>query len=107
MAKFLRLVNGIPKMQEESGGVAIYDESIEIKVSGASGDNELNGPITAGTPVTLPLRKTYTSDELEVYLNGDRLTNIFDYAHNSTTTVTFTFELIAGDLLRFRIDRTS
>jgi len=91
----------------ETADPVIYDETIEIKTSGASGPNELNGPISAGTPVTLPNGKTYTADELEVWIGGDRLTNVFDYSHSSTTTITFNFELVALDKIRFRIDRTA
>lgn len=105
MAK-LELVNGIPRMQPEAANPAIYDETIEIVSSGAT-TGQLNGPITAGTPVTLPNSRTYVGDELEVYLDGDRLKPVFDYNYNSSTTVTFTFELKAGDVIRFRIDRNA
>lgn len=105
MAK-LELVNGIPRMQPEAASTTIYDETIEIVSSGATA-GQLNGPITSGTPITLPASQTYTNDELEVYLSGDRLTPVFDYTYNSSTTVAFTFELQAGDLIRFRIDRTA
>ena len=106
MAKKLELVNGIPRMTAESGAPAIYDETLTVVSSGA-GAGEINGPVTAGTPVTLPNSKTYTSDELEIYLDGDRLVSVFDYTHNTTTTVTFTFELVVGDRIRFRIDRSA
>lgn len=105
MAK-LELVNGVARMRPETGGgVAIYDETIEI-VSGAAGAGQLTGPINAGTPVTLPNSKTYTGDELEVYLDGNRLVKLLDYTFNSTTTVAFTFKLQPDDIIRFRIDRT-
>lgn len=106
MAKKLALVSGIPRMVEESGSPTIYDETVTIVSSGA-GANEMNGPVTAGNPVTLPSGKTYTSDELEVYLDGERLIPVFDYTHASSTTVSFTFELVVGDRLRFRIDRSA
>lgn len=104
MAKKLAIVNALPRMTDESASPTIYDETLTVVASGA-GPGEINGPITAGTPVTLPSSKTYTGDELEVYLDGDRLTPIFDYTFDSTTTVAFTFELKAGDVIRFRIDR--
>jgi len=106
MAKTLRLVNGIQRMIEESSSVSIYDETLKVVSSGA-GAGEINGPITAGVGVTLPDSKTYTSDELEIYLDGTRLKPVFDYTHASSTTVEFTFELIVGDVIRFRIDRSA
>lgn len=104
MAKKLALVNGIPRMVEESASPTIYDETLKVVTSGA-GAGEINGPITAGTFVTLPDSKTYTSDELEVYLDGDRLKKVFDYNFENSTNVSFTFELIVGDVVRMRIDR--
>ncbi len=103
MAK-LELVNALPRMTAESASPAIYDETLVV-VSGGAGAGEINGPISAGTPVTLPSAKTYSSDELEVYLDGDRLKSVFDYTFDSSTTVAFTFELVVGDVIRFRIDR--
>lgn len=91
-------------MTDESASPAIYDQTIEIVASGA-GPGQLNGPITAGTPVTLPSSQTYTGAELEVYLGGERLKPTFDYTYASSTTVAFTFQLLALDIIRFRIDR--
>lgn len=106
MAKKLELVLGIPRMTDESASPAIYDETLKVVASGA-GAGEINGPITAGVPVTLPSGKTYTSNELEVYLDGDRLKPVFDYNHASSTTITFTFQLLVGDVIRLRIDRSA
>lgn len=106
MAKKLALVLGIPRMTEESASPIIYDETLRVVSSGA-GVGEINGPITAGTPVTLPDSKTYIGDELELYLDGDRLVPIFDYNYDSSTTIAFTFEIKPGDVLRFRIDRSA
>ena len=106
MAKKLQLVNGIPRMTEESGAPTIYDETLKVVASGA-GAGEINGPINAGVAVTLPSSQTYTSNELEVYLKTDRLIPVFDYNFNSSTSVTFTFQLIVGDVIRFRIDRSA
>ena len=104
MAKKLALVTGVPRMVDESASPTIYDETLEVVTSGA-GAGEINGPISAGTPITLPEAKTYTGDELEVYLDGDRLKPIFDYSFDSSTTVAFTFEIKVNDVMRFRIDR--
>lgn len=104
MAKFLQLVNGIPKSVSESGNPAIYDRTISVVASGAVSP-DLNGPVNAGTNITLPSGQTYVGDELQVYLNGIRLDDVLDYNTNSTTTIQMTFNLQAGDKLRFYIDR--
>jgi|GEM_PF-5661394 hypothetical protein len=104
MAKFLRLVNGIMKSFEESGSSTIYDRYLEVVASGA-GANQINGPITAGTNITLPSSQTYTGDELQVFLNGLRLDNVLDYNHVSSTQISFLFNLEVTDVLRFYIDR--
>lgn len=104
MAKFLRLSNGIPRSFNESSSVAIYDETLLVVASGA-GAGEINGPITAGTAVTLPASQTYTGDELQIFLNGDYLKDVIDYTFTSSTQVTFTIDLIVRDQIRFRIDR--
>lgn len=104
MGNFLRLVNGVPKSFAESGSPAIYDTTLEIVASGA-GAGQLNGPITSGTNITLPSSQTYTGDELQVYLNGLRLDNVFDYNTPNSTQINFTFGLVAGDIIRFYIDR--
>ena len=103
MAK-LALINGLPRMKAEAASPTIYDEVLTVVASGA-GAGEIDGPISSGVPVTLPDSKTYTADELEVYFGTDRLIPTFDYAHASSTTVTFTFELEVGDKIRFHIDR--
>jgi len=110
MGKFLRLVNGVPKMMDESaGGVTIYDTNIDI-VSGTPGAGELQGPISAGTPITLPDSKTYEDDELEIYVRNMRVDAVYDYAYEGDvprTQISFTFDLEVGDVIRFRIDRSA
>lgn len=104
MAKFLQLVAGIPRSVDESGSPTIYDKTITI-VASSPGPYELVGPITAGTSITLPDGKTYTADELQVFLNGIRLDDVLDYNHTSSTQIQMTFSLEIGDKLRFYIDR--
>jgi len=104
MAKKLALVQGIPRMVDEAASPTIYDETLEVVSSGA-GAGQINGPITAGVPITLPESKTYTGNELELYIDGDRLKPVSDYSFNSSTTIALTFESTPGDILRFRIDR--
>ena len=95
MAK-LALVNGIPRMVAEAA-VTIYDQTYNV-VSG----------ITAGVSVTLPSAGTYTSEELELRLNGVRMDSGIDYNFVGSpprTQVSFTFDLVIGDQLNFRVDR--
>lgn len=97
MGKFLRLIGGVPRLADEAAGVAIYDETYSV-----------GGTITTGTPITLPSSGTYNSDELEVRLNGQRLESVVDYNYVSTpprTQVSFTFDLVLGDSVNFRVDR--
>ena len=99
MARFLRLSNGIPRSFDESGTVTIYDQLYTVP----------GGGITAGVNVTLPSSGTYTSDELEVYLNGQRLREGADYSYIGSpprTQVAFTFNLLATEQVRFRVDRS-
>jgi hypothetical protein len=77
---------------------AIYDQETTIGVGG----------LTAGTALTLPSSQTYTSSELEVYMSGQFLNVTDDYTYVGTaphTQVTFTFNLVQGDVIRFRITR--
>lgn len=100
MTQFLTLVNGVPRMRSESSSLTIYDEEVEI---GAGG-------LTTGTALSLPESGSYNSDELEVYLNGQRLDVLLDYNYYGTvprTAVTFTFDLVHYDVIRFRIDRSA
>jgi hypothetical protein len=96
MAK-LALVNGIPRMVAEASAVTIYDQTYDV-VSG----------ITTGTSVTLPSSGTYTGEELEIRLNGVRMDSGIDYNFVGSpprTQVAFTFDLVIGDQLNFRVDR--
>lgn len=97
MGRFLRISNGAPRSFDEASSPTIYDETLNV-----------NSTITTGTPVTLPASGTYDSAELEVYLNGQRLTVTEDYDYVGSpprSQVTFTFDLISGDKVRFRRDR--
>lgn len=94
MAKFLTLVNGWPRMVDESGSTTIYDES-----------STLVSNLATGVAYTLPSSGSYTADELEVYLDGQVLDSGSDFNFVGSaprTQVTFTFDLFIGDRLRFR-----
>ena len=103
MGKFLRLTNGIMKSFDEASAFAIYDKTLDVVASSPGAGQIL--PLTAGTNITLPNSQTYTGDELQVYLNGIRLDNLYDYTTASSTEISFTFNLVAGDIIRFYIDR--
>jgi hypothetical protein len=100
LAKVLEMVNGIRRLRTEAGTVSIYDETSTIGVGG----------LTTGSPLTLPSSQTYTSDELEVYLNGQRMDAVLDYNVEGSpprTQISWTFDLVENDLVRFRIDRSA
>lgn len=92
-AVFLKIVNGVPKhVSLVSAGV--YEEDIDV-----------TSTITTGSPVTLPNSGTYENVELEVFLNGNRLSAGADYNYVGSpprTQVSFTFDLLNGDKLKFR-----
>lgn len=99
MGNFQRLQNGVPRAAAETADPTIYDQGVDVA-----------SPITAGTSVTLPSSQTYTSAELEVYLNGTRLESVQDYTYVGSpprTQIQFTIDLVVGDHYRFRIDRTA
>ena len=104
MGKFLRLINGVPRSKDESNSSAIYDESV-VLVAASPGAGEMLGPISTGTPITLPLGESYVAEELEVYLNGQRSEDVIDFNFSSSTQVAFTFDLVVGDRIRWRKDR--
>lgn len=61
--------------------------------------------VTAGNTITLPLSKTYSDAELELYLSGQLLQSIVDYNYVGViprTQITLTFNLESADRLRFR-----
>lgn len=99
MGKFLRLANGVIRSFDESSSPTIYDQNVTVG----------GGGLTTGQPITLPSSQTYDSQELEVYLNNVRLTPVLDYnyvgASAPRTQVSFTFDLLANEVVRFRIDR--
>jgi hypothetical protein len=107
MGSFLRLSGGVSRSFQESSTITIYDQSLTVVASGA-GANQINGPVTAGTAVTIPGSQTYTAAELQVYLNGDRMEPLFDYTYVGSaprTQLMFTVDLVVGDRVDFRIDR--
>lgn len=107
MGNFLRLANGVARSFAEGSSITIYDQSLVVVAAGA-GAGQINGPITAGTSITLPSSQTYTAAELQIYLNGDRQEPVFDYSYVGSpprTQIQFTFDIVVGDRIDFRIDR--
>lgn len=116
MANALSLVNGVPRQSAIPGTSLIYDQSVTIVASGGNGSTTLNGPITSGTAITLPVSGSYTLNinsvpNVNVYLNGDRLESVIDWntsgAGPTYLAVQLTFNIVVGDRVDFRIERTS
>lgn len=96
MSLVLQMVNGVPR-SVSTVVPTIYDQTFTA-----------GSTITAGTSVTLPSSGTYQGGELEVYFNGQRINVTDDYVYvgsGSKTQIQMTFDLLAGDKIRFRVDR--
>lgn len=116
MSVALALINGVPRQQSVASTLPlIYDQSIAVVASGASGANQINAS-ASGTAITLPSSGTYTLNtngipNLQIYLNGDRTELVFDWNTVSTgpnfTQFSFTFAVTAGDRIDLRIERSS
>lgn len=107
MSGFLTLTRNVPRLVTAPSYVAVYDQILTV-VSGTPGANEIQAPVTAGTPVTLPGSQTFNSSELSIFLGGVRLEAVLDYSYVGSvprTQVQFTFDLVVGDVLTFRIER--
>lgn len=113
---FLTLVNGVPRSAIPSGAsTVIYDQSVSIVSSGATPPSSLTGPVTAGTSITLPSSGSYTLNvnsiaNIQIYLNGDRLEQVFDWSTAGSgpnyTAFQLTFDLVVGDRLDIRSERS-
>lgn len=93
-----RIVNGVQRLVDVTSTLpSIYDASEDIVST-----------ITSGTAHTLPSSGTYQGDELEVYFNGQVLDPTTDYSSVGTgtkTQISFSFNLQAGDHMRYRTIR--
>jgi len=109
MSKKLALVGGLPRMVEESATPTIYDEYLLVVSGTPQNSNEINvEDAGTGDPITLPNSGEYSGEELIVYLNGNRISDVFDYNYvgsGTRTQISLTFDLMVGDVLRFRKDR--
>lgn len=107
MGKFLRLINGVPKMVEESAAQPIQEGTLRV-VASSPGTGEIVGPIAANTSITVPNSIEYTDAELNIFFEGQKLIPALDYTYVGSaprTQVQFTFELLVGDLLFFEKER--
>jgi hypothetical protein len=106
---FLRLVNGVQRSFNESSTLPIYDQQLTIVSGAPANSNQMTGPVTAGTSVTLPVSGSYSAAELQVELNGQGIEPVSDYVYvgsgSAKTQVQFTFALVVGDVVDFRIIR--
>jgi hypothetical protein len=87
---------------------SIYDQSVNVVQDGAGVGQVNKANAQSGDAITLPSSKTYDDTELEVWVNGMRMQDIFDYNYvgvSPRTQIAFTFNLQVGDTIRFRIDR--
>lgn len=104
MATATRIVNGMIRTVTVGDVLPTsYSQSLEI-VASAPAANQIIGPITAGTNITLPSSGTYTGEELFIFINGQKVDSAFDYNFVGTaprTQVTFTFNLVIGDKIEF------
>lgn len=97
MSTALQLVNGVPRTFSFAGLPTIYDQTYVA-----------TGSETAGTSITLPSSGNYQASELEVYFNGQRINVTDDYTYvgsGTRTQIQMTFDLLANDKIRFRVDR--
>lgn len=118
------LTKSIKRLDDAIGAVLAglddpsYDEIISIVSGAPADDNEVTGPVTVGTNITIPLnarnsdmQQQYTvgAGSLGVYLNGVRLDRNGDYTEVGTTgfassTIQTQFALIVGDILTFKAE---
>jgi hypothetical protein len=110
MGKFLRLSGGVPRSFEESSTPAIYAQRIAVVSGTPANENEIQGPVSSLTEITLPGSQTYIGQELQVSVNGASMTNLYEYIYvgaalDPKTKIKFTFGLFVGDYIDLRIDR--
>lgn len=93
-----------------------YQESISIITGSPSNDQQITGPVTAGTSVKLPkntrnssVQETFVvgKADIEIFLNSNELIVGKDYTEvgisgNDSFYVQFTFQLVVGDVVNFR-----
>jgi hypothetical protein len=95
MTSFITLENKKPTLSPVSGSA--YRAFILVIDETASLPEEIEGPITAGTEITLPGSETYEGNELQVAINGIDLVLLLHYnfvgAGPARTKITLTVDL--------------
>lgn len=99
MSRAVTIIDGIPRLRGVyASSPEIYDESFAVGVGG----------INTGVGITLPNSQAYQGAELQVFLNGVAMEYGNDYTYVGETLlktqISFLFDLIEGDQVRFRID---
>ncbi len=87
----------MPRSVSETAFTTIYEQSVDV-----------GSTVTSGTAVTLPAAGSYVGDELEITLNGQVLDSGVDWntvGSGTKTQVSYTFDLLAGDHIRYKIIR--
>lgn len=91
MASFLTLSAGIPILQNVAGIGAAYEQSATLSVDQTGA-------------FTLPNSQTFNlgNNELQIWVDGVRQAKTLDFTETSTTSVTFTKTIKAGQTILIR-----
>lgn len=106
MGRFLRLVAGRQVSFDESSAPAIYEERLTVVPGAPIDSNQITGPVSGGTSLTLPQSGTYVGLELEVFYNGKRIKygSLDDYVYvgaGTKTQIQLNFDIDIGDAIDF------
>ena len=107
MSYALSLINGLPRLISVGSSPTVVNDYFDVVVSGASGQNQRNeAQVTASTTITLPNSISYDGTELLIFVNNIPQDQLLDFNWVGTaprTQIFFTYDLKAGDHVRFRI----
>lgn len=112
-----RLDEALAEIQDALDDPA-YEEKLDVVSGAPADDNEVSGPISSGTNITIPLNSrasdiqhayTVGAATLGVYLNGQRLIVGVDYTEIGTSgdpsaTIQTQIDLVVGDTLLFKYE---
>ena len=116
LTKSIKRLDGVIGEVQAALDTKPYQEIISIISGSPSSDQEITGPVTAGTTVKLPIntrnsnvQETYTvgKADIELHLGGIQLVVGKDYTEvgtsgDASTDFQFTFQLEVGDVIDFR-----
>lgn len=106
--KFVKFSNGALRMTELPTPPAIYDQRLTVVSGLPLNSNEIQGPLSSGSILTLPQSGTYSGLELLVFCNGNKLEAAFDYNYvgsGTRTQIQILFDLVVNDTIDFRTER--